>query len=57
MAPLFAQRVRQMAPGPPLATTTHRKEEINSQYKNVLSLSLFLFLHTKLHTNLHSGLI
>lgn len=37
MAPLFAQRDRQMATGFPLAITG-RKEEINSKCKHVLSL-------------------
>lgn len=37
MAPLFAQPDRQMATGFPL-TITHRKEEINSKYKNAPSL-------------------
>lgn len=37
MAPLFAQPDRQMVTGFPL-TITHRKEEINSKYKNVPSV-------------------
>lgn len=37
MAPLFAQRDRQMATGFPLAITG-RKEEINSKCKHALSL-------------------
>lgn len=37
MAPLFAQPDRQMVTGFPL-TITHRKEKINSKYKNALSV-------------------
>lgn len=39
MAPLFAQADRQMVTGF-LLTITHRKEEINSKYKNAFSLRL-----------------